>query len=107
MGLEGGPSPRNTGLLLRLADVRPVSIIEQASERFRTSYPERALIVESSETLSSIHVDATLFRRVIDNLLGLTLHDASWRPTVANIELSSQPGGGTRASVRVVASAAA
>jgi signal transduction histidine kinase len=68
MDLQSG-SHRSTGFALRLAIVPPASIIEQASERFRTRYPERPLVVEVAEDLPPIHADATLFRRVIDNLL--------------------------------------
>jgi signal transduction histidine kinase len=68
MDLQTG-AHRTTGFALRLDNVRPSSIVERASERFRARYPERALVVEAADALPPIHVDATLFRRVIDNLL--------------------------------------
>jgi two-component system OmpR family sensor kinase len=65
--LQGGS--QRTGFPLRRRHVAPGSIAQQASERFRARYPERGLRVHVAEALPEIMVDATLFRRVIDNLL--------------------------------------
>jgi len=69
MDLQSGAAHKATGFPLRLVDVAPSSIALRASERFRTRYPERHLDVSVADALPEIHVDATLFRRVIDNLL--------------------------------------
>ncbi len=60
---------RGAGFSLRRKPVSPSSVAEQASERFRARYPERRLSVGVADALPLIEVDATLFRRVIDNLL--------------------------------------
>jgi two-component system, OmpR family, sensor kinase len=62
-------SAQRTGFPLRRRQVAPSRIAEEASLRFRTRYPERGLSVSVAEALPEILVDATLFRRVIDNLL--------------------------------------
>jgi len=67
MGLQSGA--HRTGFPLRRRQVAPGSIAQQASERFRARYPERELIVRVADALPELLVDATLFRRVIDNLL--------------------------------------
>jgi signal transduction histidine kinase len=68
MDLQNG-AHKATGFPLRLVDVAPSSIALRASERFHSRYPERRLDVSVADALPEIHVDATLFRRVIDNLL--------------------------------------
>jgi len=68
MDLQIG-SLRATGVPMRLVDVPPASIAERAGERFRSRYSDRVLELSVADSLPSIHVDATLFRRVIDNLL--------------------------------------
>jgi signal transduction histidine kinase len=62
-------SHKATGFSLRRRDVAPRSIAEHASERFRARYPERELSVAIADGLPAVHVDAGLFRRVLDNLL--------------------------------------
>jgi signal transduction histidine kinase len=54
---------------LRCGSVAPGSIVEHASARFRARHPERDLRVAVADDLPSVHVDARLFRRVLDNLL--------------------------------------
>jgi signal transduction histidine kinase len=68
MELQSG-AHRSTGFSLRRSNVAPGSIVERASERFRARYPERGLSISVAEALPEIHVDAKLFRRVLDNLL--------------------------------------
>jgi hypothetical protein len=68
MELQSG-AHKATAFPLRLGDVAPSSIALCASERFRARYPERRLELSVAEALPDIHVDATLFRRVIDHLL--------------------------------------
>jgi two-component system OmpR family sensor kinase len=68
MDLQSG-AHKNTGFSLRRSDIAPSSIVERASERFRSRYPDRNLSVEIGQALPTIYVDATLFRRVLDNLL--------------------------------------
>jgi signal transduction histidine kinase len=68
MDLQNGGHPI-AGLPLRRSHVAPRSIVERASERFRARYPERGLHLSVADSLPAIHVDATLFRRVLDNLL--------------------------------------
>jgi two-component system, OmpR family, sensor kinase len=68
MDLQSG-AHQATGFPLRLVDVAPSSIALRASERFHARHPERHLELSVADALPEIHVDATLFRRVIDNLL--------------------------------------
>ncbi len=68
MELQSG-ARRGTEVPLRRRQLAPGSIVQQASERFRSRYPGRGLNVHVAEPLPEILVDATLFRRVIDNLL--------------------------------------
>jgi two-component system OmpR family sensor kinase len=90
MDLQTG-SHRSTGFALRLGDVGPDSIVERASARFRARYPERALLVRAAESLPHIYVDATLFRRVIDNLLD---NAHKYSPPEQPITLGVGNGGG-------------
>jgi two-component system OmpR family sensor kinase len=68
MELQSG-AHTSTGFALRRSNVAPASIAQRAGERFRARYPERSLSMSVAEALPEIHVDATLFRRVLDNLL--------------------------------------
>jgi signal transduction histidine kinase len=68
MELQSG-AHTSTGFALRRSNVAPGSVAQCASERFRARYPDRDLSVSIADALPPIHVDATLFRRVLDNLL--------------------------------------
>ncbi|HTV17576.1 MAG TPA: HAMP domain-containing sensor histidine kinase [Polyangiaceae bacterium] len=90
MDLQSG-AHKATGFPLRPVVVAPGSIAQRASERFGTRYPERVLNVSVAEALPEIHVDATLFRRVIDNLLD---NAHKYSPDGARISLEVSNGGG-------------
>jgi two-component system, OmpR family, sensor kinase len=90
MHLQSG-SHESAGFPLRLGDVAPSSIVERASERFRARYPERGLRVSLAEALPEIHVDATLFRRVLDNLLD---NAYKYSPHGSDIEIGVHGVGG-------------
>lgn len=68
MELQSG-AHTSTGFALRRSNVTPGSVAQCAGERFRARYPDRDLSVSIADALPPIHVDATLFRRVLDNLL--------------------------------------
>jgi two-component system, OmpR family, sensor kinase len=89
MDLQSG-AHKATGFPLRLVDVAPGSIALRASERFHSRYPERQLDVSVADALPEIHVDATLFRRVIDNLLD---NAHKYSPDGAPIRLGVSNGG--------------
>jgi len=78
-------SHKATGFSLRRRDVEPGSIAEHASERFRARYPERELALSVADGLPAVHVDAALFRRVLDNLLD---NAQKYSPPDRNIVLS-------------------
>jgi signal transduction histidine kinase len=56
-------------MALRAAPTPPAEIMDAAAARFRIRHPERPLVVELGEGLPRIDADATLLRRVVDNLL--------------------------------------
>jgi len=90
MDLQSG-AHRTTGFSLRRGSVPPLSIAERAAERFRSRYPERRLNLVLEAALGEIHVDATLFRRVIDNLLD---NAHKYSPAGAEITLEVRAEGG-------------
>jgi signal transduction histidine kinase len=90
MDLQSGAA-RATGFPLRRVHVAPSSVALRASERFRARYPERDLSVSIADALPEIHVDATLFRRVIDNLLD---NAHKYSPEGTPIRLGVSNGGG-------------
>jgi two-component system OmpR family sensor kinase len=88
--LQSGAHHRS-GFSLRRGEVAPSSIVERASDRFRGRYPERSLSVSIGEALPAIHVDAALFRRVLDNLLD---NAYKYSPDGSDISIGVHEAGG-------------
>jgi signal transduction histidine kinase len=57
------------GFALHREEIAPRALCERAAERFHSMHPERPLEVVIDGELPTLVVDATLFRRVLDNLL--------------------------------------
>lgn len=54
---------------LRVEHLEAIQVLDAACERFARRFPDRALERDFSRALPAIHADATLLRRVLDNLL--------------------------------------
>jgi len=68
LDIERGSSA-NAQFELRLRRLAFEEVAHRAVERFRMRWPERPLVVETSDGLRPLRGDAVLLRRVLDNLL--------------------------------------
>jgi signal transduction histidine kinase len=86
--IEGGRAPAHFG---RRADpIAPGELCQRAADRFRARHARRSLAVDVVAELPPVHVDAVLFRRMLDNLLE-NAHKYS-PDTATPIELRALPG---------------